>query len=246
MWRLQVHEAHASDFMDEETEAQKGLGTCPRSHSKMRSWMWMCLIWTPFNYVRILEPQVMDPSLNLGCLSWSYWWPLIFPYRSIIKCMILHSDFSKEMNVLMGNIKVSLGYITKYYRLGSLNNRNLFLTVLKVSFRWVGVLWGLSPWVGDGYLFAISSHGLFLVHVAAGPGELSPFSRVQLFATLWIVAHQAPLSLGSSRQEYWSGLPCPPPGDLPDPGIEPVPLIFPAFGRWVLYHWHHLGNPAGW
>ena len=37
-----------------------------------------------------------------------------------------------------------------------------------------------------------------------------------------VVAHQAPLSMGFSRQEYWSGLPCPPPGDLPDPGIEPA------------------------
>ena len=51
----------------------------------------------------------------------------------------------------------------------------------------------------------------------------SCFSCVQLFMTLWTVAHQAPLgSQGFSRQEYWSGLPCPPPGDLPDPGIEPV------------------------
>ena len=40
--------------------------------------------------------------------------------------------------------------------------------------------------------------------------------------TPWTVACQAPLSMGFSRQEYWSGLPCPPPGDLPDPGIEPV------------------------
>ena len=47
-------------------------------------------------------------------------------------------------------------------------------------------------------------------------------SRVQLFATLWTVAHQAPLSMGFFRQEYWSGLPFPPLGDLPDPGIEPV------------------------
>ena len=39
--------------------------------------------------------------------------------------------------------------------------------------------------------------------------------------TPWTVAHQAPLSMGFSRQEYWSGLPCPPPGDLPNPGIEP-------------------------
>ena len=47
------------------------------------------------------------------------------------------------------------------------------------------------------------------------------FSHVQLFATPWTVARQAPLSMGFSRQEYWSGLPFPSPGDLPDPGIEP-------------------------
>ena len=45
-------------------------------------------------------------------------------------------------------------------------------------------------------------------------------SHVQLFATPWTVAHQAPLFMGFSRQEYWSGLPCPPPGDPPEPGIE--------------------------
>ena len=44
---------------------------------------------------------------------------------------------------------------------------------------------------------------------------LSRFSHVQLFAMLWTVAHQAPLSMGFSRQEYWNGLPFPPPGDLP-------------------------------
>ena len=54
---------------------------------------------------------------------------------------------------------------------------------------------------------------------------LSPFSHVQLFATLWTVAHQAPLSTGFSRQEYWSGLPFPSPGDLPDPGIEPTSFM---------------------
>ena len=52
--------------------------------------------------------------------------------------------------------------------------------------------------------------------------RLSCFSRVWLFATPWTVAHQAPLSMGFSRQEYWSGLPCPPPGDLPNPGIKPA------------------------
>ena len=47
------------------------------------------------------------------------------------------------------------------------------------------------------------------------------FSRVRLFATLWTVAYQAPPSMKFSRQEYWSGLPFPSPGDLPDPGTEP-------------------------
>ena len=53
-------------------------------------------------------------------------------------------------------------------------------------------------------------------------------SCVQLFAVPWTVAHQSPLSMGSSRQEYWSGLPCPLPGDLPDSRIEPASLKLPA------------------
>ena len=53
-------------------------------------------------------------------------------------------------------------------------------------------------------------------------------SRVQLFATPWTVAHQAPPSMGFSRQEYWSGLPFPTPGELSDPGMEPTSLASPA------------------
>ena len=54
---------------------------------------------------------------------------------------------------------------------------------------------------------------------------LSCFSRVQLFATLLTVVHQAPVSMGFPRQEYWS--PCSPPGDLPDQGIKPTSLTSP-------------------
>ena len=66
---------------------------------------------------------------------------------------------------------------------------------------------------------------------------LSHFSRVQLFATLWTVAHQTPLSMRFSRQDYWSRLPCPPPGDLPAPGVEPTSLTSPALagGLFILF-----------
>ena len=53
-------------------------------------------------------------------------------------------------------------------------------------------------------------------------------SRVRLFANLWAVAHQAPLSMGFPRQEYWNGLPFSSPGDLPDPGIELTSAESPA------------------
>ena len=62
-----------------------------------------------------------------------------------------------------------------------------------------------------------------LSHLAEYPQKVKVklLSRVRLFATPWIVAYQASLSMGFSRQEYWSGLPFPSPGDLPDPGIKP-------------------------
>ena len=49
------------------------------------------------------------------------------------------------------------------------------------------------------------------------------------------IARQAPLSVGFSRQEYWSRLLCPPPGDLPDPGVEPASLMFPGLAGGLFY-----------
>ena len=69
--------------------------------------------------------------------------------------------------------------------------------------------------------------------------KLKPLSCVQLFAIPWIVAYQAPQSMGFSRQEYWSGLPFPSPGDLPNPGVEPGLLHF----RQTLYCLSHQGRP---
>ena len=63
-----------------------------------------------------------------------------------------------------------------------------------------------------------------LCSLLGGPVCLCVLSHVPLFATLWTLAHQAPLSMGFFRQEYWSGSPCPPSGDRPDPGIERASL----------------------
>ena len=73
---------------------------------------------------------------------------------------------------------------------------------------------------------------------------LSHLSHVWLCATLWTVARQGPLSMGFSRQESWSGLPCPSPGGLPNLGIKRASLIS-YIGRQILYHKCHLGSPLG-
>ena len=62
------------------------------------------------------------------------------------------------------------------------------------------------------------------------------------FATPWTVACQHPLSMGVSRQEHWNGLPWPPPGDLPDPDLEPVSPAWQADSSLL----NHLGTPHGW
>ena len=67
-------------------------------------------------------------------------------------------------------------------------------------------------------------------------------SRVQLFATPWTVIHQGPLSIGFSRQEYWSAFPVPPLGDLPKPGIEPMSPAFCIAGRFFIAD--PLGKPG--
>ena len=104
---------------------------------------------------------------------------------------------------------------------------------------------------------------LMMILIPSGPSKLSPyffqrfavcaqwFSHVRLFATPWTVAHQAPLPMEFSRQEYWRGFPCPPPEDLPNPGIELVLLVSPAVvvrfftprTTYLRWYWSHLDHP---
>ena len=92
----------------------------------------------------------------------------------------------------------------------------------------------VSPELAD-WFFTTESPGKLHTRV------LSCFSLVWLFVALWTITHQAPQSMGFSRQEYWSGWPCPP-GDLPDPGIEIESPVSPALQEdsLLLSHW---GSP---
>ena len=83
-----------------------------------------------------------------------------------------------------------------------------------------------NRWWASGKEHRIQRKKKSTVHVCVC--VLNCFSCVWLFVTLWTVARQAPLSMGYSRQEYWSGLPLPSPGDLPHPGIKPMSLMSPA------------------
>ena len=94
--------------------------------------------------------------------------------------------------------------------------------ILPLSLKNIFVRYKILGWWTIFFLF------WYLDHPIISRMLLSRFSPVWLFATPWSVTHQTPLSKGLSRQEYWSGLWCPPPGDLPYPAIKPVSLTFSA------------------
>ena len=83
------------------------------------------------------------------------------------------------------------------------------------------------------YLFYIYMCVCMSMHVQSCPTLCDPV----------VVACQAPLSMGFSRQESWSGLPFPSPGDLPDPGIEPMVSCVSCISKWVLHQLSHQGSP---
>ena len=111
-----------------------------------------------------------------------------------------------------------------------------------IPFSFMEVIFHVSVWLSP---FAVhqklSWHCLLIGYVLAC--VLSRFNCVWLCATTWTAACQAPLSMGFSREEYWSRLPCPPPGDLSNPGIESVTLtslvlvgeFFSTSATWLEY-----------
>ena len=111
--------------------------------------------------------------------------------------------------------------------------------VVVLWLKWSEV-WGTILGRGSNpFLLNWQADSLPLSHQAAC--RLSHFSCAQLFVPPWTVAHQAPLSVGFSRQEYWSGLPCPPPGNLSNPEIKPRS----PHCRRILYRLSHQGSHRG-
>ena len=104
--------------------------------------------------------------------------------------------------------------------------------------------WSLQAWPSTwNTLLLLPAYSLQTLSPPCLMCMLRCFSHFRLSATSWVLAHQAPLSMEFSRHEYWSGLPCPPPGDLPNPAIKPVSPVSRALqaDSLPLSHW---GGPC--
>ena len=136
--------------------------------------------------------------------------------------------FSNELQlILLWFSTLSLTCIYYIHVHGILQARILELVVMPSSrgSSWPRdwIIFSNIPCIGRQILCHWAMQGRLLIGCV-----LSHFSCVQLFVNLWTIACQAPLCTGFSRQEYWRWLPCPPPGNLPKPGIEPTSLMSPA------------------
>ena len=131
----------------------------------------------------------------------------------------------------------------KFCLVQSLSHIHLFATSWTAA-HWASpsltISWSLLKFMSIELVTLSNQLILYLHCILSYACMLSRFSDVQLCATLWIAACQSPLTMGFSRQEYWSGLPCPPPGDLSDPGVELLSLsstaltdvLFPTSATW--------------
>ena len=169
----------------------------------MRSGRWGQITWDHAEYYRILEELVLFPTFEQSSNKTDL-------YKFFLR-IILSCD---------ENRRLSRGWQGRGYR----NSRSK-------SWEWlrpVSVEALRSSWIHT-LILHMTDFFFFPEGLDAKYGNacmLSCFSYVRLFATLWTIVRQAPLSMGFSTQEYWSGLPCAPPGDLPNPETEPMSLKY--------------------
>ena len=126
-----------------------------------------------------------------------------------------------------------------YFCILCLNFNNFYyssLSLVKINTCWEQDFFKWYFTSFDEWMNGYRRGGTYIRWNAAAAAAKS-FQSCPTFATLWTVAHQAPLSLGFSRQEYWSGLPCSPPGDLPHPGMGVVVSYISALAGGFFTSW---------
>ena len=192
---------------------------------------WSSLAFSMIRQILAIWSLVPLPSLNpastSGSSQFTYCWSLAWRILSIIL-------LTCEMSTIAWFFKHSLALPFFWIRMKT----DLFQSR---GHCWVfQICWHIECGTFKASSFRIwnsSSTGIPRSPLALFVVMLPKAHLISHSTTPWTVTHQAPLSMGLSRQEYWSRLPCPSPGDLPDPGIEPVSPVAPALQTDSLYHW---------
>ena len=164
----------------------------------------------------------------------------------VLKLQLQHQSFQWKFRVDFFRIDKRLCKLGNFIKIKVFHERGLihvlFLLFLQNLLKWV---LGIRQRNNEKGGKCVQAKVVSSLWPSKDPDSVMPkcsvgvFSHVRLFENPWIVVHQAPLPMGFPSQEYWGGFPCPPPGDLPDPGIEPESSASPASagGFCFFYHW---------
>ena len=186
----------------------------------------------PSNHLILCRPLLLPPSIfpsirvfsneSVFHIRWSKYWSFSFnisPSNEYSWMISFRTDWL-DLLVIQGPLKSLLQHQSS--KASVLWHSSFFIVQLSHPYLTTGKTIDLTRWTFVGKVMSLLFNMLSRLVVTFLPrSKLKSFSCVRLFVTPWTVAYQAPWSVGFSRQEYWSGLPFPFPGDLPNPGIEP-------------------------
>ena len=175
---------------------------------------------------RPLLPPSIFPSIwvfsseSVLCIRWPKYWSFSFsisPSNEYSGLISFRMDWL-DLHAVQGTLKNLLQHHSS--KASILQHSAFFILQLSHPYITTGKTIALTRWTFVGNIMSLTFNMLSRLVITFLPKKVKSLSCVQLFATPWTIACQAPLSMESSRQEYWNGLPFPSPGDLPNPGIE--------------------------